>query len=78
MKAEDSRKADANLGAATRNVAGAGIRAEAGPTTRRRTKAEWAQGGGLMEAVCERGNLMPAYDRVLKNKGVRRQVKLTP
>ena len=69
MKAEDSRKADANTEAAARNAAGAGIRAEAAPTTRKRTKAEWEQGGGLMEAVVERGNLMLAYERVVKNKG---------
>jgi len=68
-KAEDSRKADANLDTVARNVAGAGIRAEAEPTTRRRTKAEWARAGELMEAVVERGNLMRAYDQVLKNKG---------
>jgi group II intron reverse transcriptase/maturase len=35
-------------------------------TTRTRTKAELS---GLMEAVCERGNLWLAYERVLKNKG---------
>ncbi len=69
MKAEDSRKADADLETAARNVAGAGIRAEAEPTTRRRTKAEWKRESGLMEAVVERGNLMLAYERVLKNKG---------
>jgi len=69
MKAEDSRKADANPEAATRNAAGAGIRAEAEPTTRKRTKAELEREGGLMEAVCERDNLRLAYDRVLKNKG---------
>jgi RNA-directed DNA polymerase len=69
MKAEDSRKADANTEAAARNAAGAGIRAEAAPTTRKRTKAEWEQEGGLMEAVVERGNLMLAYERVVKNKG---------
>ena len=68
-KAEDSRKADANLDAVARNVAGAGIRAEAEPTTRRRTKAEKERQGELMEAVVERGNLMLAFDRVLKNKG---------
>ena len=31
-----------------------------------RTKAE---SKGLMEAVCERGNLMKAYERVIRNKG---------
>lgn len=68
-KAEDSRKADANLDTMTRNDIGAGIRAEAEPTTRKRTKAEKERQGGLMEAVVERGNLMLAFDRVLKNKG---------
>jgi group II intron reverse transcriptase/maturase len=68
-KAEDSRKADAKLDTVARNVAVAGIRAEAEPTTRRRTKAEWVRAGGLMEAVVERGNLMRAFDRVFKNKG---------
>ena len=35
-------------------------------TTRARTKAELS---GLMEAVCERGNLWLAYERVIKNQG---------
>jgi RNA-directed DNA polymerase len=35
-------------------------------TTRRRTKAE---ASGMMEAVCERGNMLLAYERVMKNKG---------
>lgn len=69
MKAEDSRQAEANTEAAARNAAGTGIRTEAAPTTRKRTKAEWEQEGGLMEAVVERGNLMLAYERVVKNKG---------
>ena len=43
--------------------------AETDVTTRGRTKAEWAREGGLMDVVRERGNLMLAYDRVLKNKG---------
>jgi RNA-directed DNA polymerase len=43
--------------------------AEADVTTRLRTKAELEQGGGLMEAVCERGNLQLAYQRVVENKG---------
>jgi group II intron reverse transcriptase/maturase len=40
--------------------------AETDATTRRRTKAE---SSGLMDAVVERGNLMLAYQRVVKNKG---------
>jgi group II intron reverse transcriptase/maturase len=69
MKAEDSRKANARLDDAVRNTAGSGLCAEAAPTTRERTKAEWAHESGLMDAVCERGNLMLAYQRVVKNKG---------
>jgi group II intron reverse transcriptase/maturase len=69
MKAEDSRKANARLEDAVRNTAGAGLCAEAEPTTRKRTKAELERESGLMDAVCERGNLMLAYDRVVKNKG---------
>ena len=69
MKAEDSREADARLEDAVRNTAGAGLSAEAEPTTRSRTKAELKQASGLMDAVVERGNLMLAYQRVVKNKG---------
>jgi hypothetical protein len=42
--------------------------AEADVTTRPRTKAEWEQENGLMDAVCERGNVMLAYQRVVKLK----------
>jgi RNA-directed DNA polymerase len=49
-----------------RNPGGAECGAEAEATTRARTKAELS---GLMEAVCERGNLRLAYERVIKNKG---------
>ena len=38
-------------------------------TTRPRTKAGLEQENGLMDAVCERGNLMLAYQRVVKNQG---------
>ncbi len=38
-------------------------------TTRQRTKAELEQASGLMDAVCERGNLKLAYRRVVENKG---------
>ena len=38
-------------------------------TTHRRTKAELEQASGLMDAVCERGNLKLAYQRVVENKG---------
>jgi RNA-directed DNA polymerase len=42
------------------------VRAEVEAATDPRTKAE---SSGLMEAVCERGNLMLAYQRVVRNKG---------
>lgn len=42
---------------------------ETGVTTRKRTKAQWVQESGLMDAVCERGNLMFAYQRVVGDKG---------
>ena len=43
--------------------------AETDVTTRPRTKAELERASGLMEAVCERGNLKLAYQRVVENKG---------
>lgn len=60
MKAEDSREADAGADEVVRNTATAAPSAEAEPTTRQRTKAESKQEGGLMEVVCERGNLISA------------------
>ena len=69
MKAEDSRQVDTDEEMLARNAGRASSGAETDVTTRLRTKAEWAQGSGLMEVVCERGNLMLAYQRVVKNKG---------
>ncbi len=69
MKAEDSRQADTQTEESARIAEGAGLGVETDVTTRLRTKAEWLQEGGLMGTVCERGNLMLAYDRVVKNKG---------
>lgn len=43
--------------------------AEADSVNHRRTKAEQVQQRDLMEAVVERGNLMKAYERVVRNKG---------
>ena len=65
MKAEDSRQADTGEEASGRNSEGALHGAEADVTTRPRTKAEWEQENGLMDAVCERGNVMllNAYKR---------------
>jgi len=69
MKAEDTRQADTQTEESARIAEGAGLGAETDVTTRLRTKAEWAQESGLRDTVCERGNLMLSYDRVVKNKG---------
>jgi group II intron reverse transcriptase/maturase len=69
MKAEDSRQADSGEEESGQNAEATLRGAEADVTTRLRTKAEWEQGSGLMDTVCERGNLMLAYQRVVKNKG---------
>lgn len=69
MKAEDLRQADTGEEASGRNPEGALRGAETDVTTRVRTKAELEQASGLMEAVCERGNLKLAYQRVVENQG---------
>jgi group II intron reverse transcriptase/maturase len=69
MKAEDSRQADTGEEESARNAEGTLRGAEADETTRPRAKAELERESGLMETMCERGNLMLAYQRVVKNKG---------
>jgi group II intron reverse transcriptase/maturase len=69
MKADDSRQVNTGEEESGQNSEGALHGAEADVTTRKRTKAEWERESGLMDVVCERGNLMLAYQRVLKNKG---------
>ena len=69
MKAEDSRQADTGEEESGQNPEGTLRGAETGVTTRLRTNAEWERTSGLMDAVCERGNLKLAYQRVVKNKG---------
>jgi group II intron reverse transcriptase/maturase len=69
MKAEDSRQADTDDEGLARHAGKDSSGAETDLTTRLRTKAEWAQESGLMDIVCERGNLKLAYQRVVKNKG---------
>jgi RNA-directed DNA polymerase len=69
MKAEDPRQVDTRTEAPARNADGAALGAETDVTTRRRTKAGLKRESGLMEAVCERGNLKLAYQRVVENKG---------
>jgi group II intron reverse transcriptase/maturase len=69
MKAEDSRQVDTGEEESGRNPERALHGAETDVTTRWRTKAELERESGLMEAVCERGNLKLAYQRVVENKG---------
>ena len=69
MKAEDSRQADTGEEELARNAGIVSPGAETDVTARLRTNAEWERESGLMDAVCERGNLWLAYDRVVKNKG---------
>ena len=65
-KAEACRQDGARAEESGRNLEGAVLRAEVELARHLRTKAGRNE---LMEAVCERGNLMLAYQRVVKNKG---------
>jgi RNA-directed DNA polymerase len=69
VKAEDSRQADTGKEKSGQNPGGTLRGAEADVTTRLRTKAERERESGLMDTVCERGNLKLAFQRVVKNKG---------
>lgn len=69
MKAEDSRQVNTQTEELARNADGTVLGAETDVTTRLRTKAELKQASGLIEVVCERGNLKRAYQRVVENKG---------
>jgi len=69
MRAEETRQVTTQAEASARNAGGAAEGAEADVTTHERTKAELEQASWLMEAVCERGNLKLAYQRVVDNKG---------
>jgi RNA-directed DNA polymerase len=69
MKAEETRKVTTLTEELARNADSTDLGAEIDVTTRRRTKAEWERQSGLMDAVCERGNLKLAYQRVVENKG---------
>ena len=69
MKAEETRQVTTQAEELAQNAGGAALGAETDVTTRLRTKAELEQASGLMDAVCERGNLKLAYQRVVENKG---------
>jgi len=65
-KAEACRQDGARSEESGRKLEGAVLRAEVESARCLQTKAERNE---LMETVCERGNLMLAYQRVVKNKG---------
>ena len=69
MKAEETRQVTTQAEGSARNAGRVAKGAEADVTTRLRTKAELEQAIGLMDTVCERGNLKLAYRRVVDNKG---------
>ena len=69
MKAEEARQVTTQAGEPARIAGMTALGAETDVTTRLRTKAQWEQESGLMDAACERGNLWLAYDRVVKNNG---------
>lgn len=68
MQAEDSRQADTVEDESGKNPERALGGAKSDVTTRPPTKAEWERTNGRLDAVCKRGNLKPAYRRVVKNK----------
>ncbi|KAI5916004.1 hypothetical protein GH664_03595, partial [Thauera sp. 2A1] len=69
MKTETHRPDGAQAEESGRYPEGAGRRVEAESAGVERTKAELERESGLMDAVCERGNLWLAYERVIRNKG---------
>ena len=69
MKTEARRSEGAQAEDSGRYPEGAGLRVEVESAGVERTKAELERMSGLMEVVCERGNLWLAYERVIRNKG---------
>lgn len=69
MKTEAHRSGGAQAAESGRYPEGARLRVEVESAGVERTKAELERERGLMEAVCERGNLWLAYERVVGNKG---------
>ena len=69
MKTEAPQQVGTNKERLARNAGMALSGVETDVTTHWRTKAELEQGSRLIEAVCERGNLRLAYQRVMENKG---------
>jgi RNA-directed DNA polymerase len=68
-KTEARRQDGAQAEESRRNLDKTAVRVETDTANHQRTKAVLAQESELMEAVCERGNLKLAYQRVIENKG---------
>ena len=66
IRTEVRRQDGAQVAGPGRNPERAALRVQTDSVADPRTKAETI---GLMEAVCERGNLWSAYERVVGNKG---------
>ena len=69
MKTEAPQQVGTDKELRARNAGMALSGVEADVTTHLRTKAELEQASGLMDAVCERGNLKHANQRAIENKG---------
>ena len=69
MKAEEAQQVITQTEASAWNAGGAVVDPVADVTTQPRTKAELEQTIGVMDTVCERGNLKLAYQRMVANKG---------
>jgi group II intron reverse transcriptase/maturase len=69
MKTEAPQQVGTDKELLARNAGMAMSGVEADVTTHLRTKAELEQASGLMDTVCERGNLKLAYQRVVEKKG---------
>ena len=69
MKTEVHRSGGVRTEEPGRYPEGAGLRVEVESVDVERTKAERSGKSGLMDVVCERGNLWLAYERVIRNQG---------
>ena len=69
MKTEVHRSGRVQTEEPGRYPEGAGLCVEVESVDVERTKAERSGKSGLMDVVCERGNLWLAYERVIRNQG---------
>ena len=69
MKTEVHRSGGVHTEGPGRYPGRAGLRVVVESVDVERTKAERSVKSGLMDVVCERGNLWLAYERVIRNQG---------